>query len=253
MCQSDGKASRGWKGWNSVPAPQISGSDTTWLDLTWPLGDATPVPSVPKGKEKVVSPFPEARFERIRSMPEFPVNLSEMQMVVHFGTHVDAPVHFIEDGPAFHEIPLERLYGQGVMIDLACTPVQSVSVADLESSDIRAGDIVLLNTGWTAHAGTELYDEHPHVSEEAAVFLADKGIKLLAVDFPSPDLPIAHRQPGFNWPTHHVLLSQGILVSENIRIPAALQAGRAEFLFLALNIEGSDGSPARVLGRNIQG
>jgi len=250
MCQSGDAASKGWIGWMDIPQPTLSASTQAWLDLSWPLGDSTPVPQVPKGKEKVVSPFPEARFERLRSMPEFPVNLSEMQMVVHYGTHVDAPVHFIEDGPAFHEISLDRLWGQGVVIEVSCSPVQAVSVADIESADIRAGDIVLLNTGWMAHAGTELYDEHPHVSPEAAQYLRDKGIKLLAVDFPSPDLPIAHREPGFNWPTHHVLLRRGILVSENLQIPSALKAGRAEFIFGALNIEGSDGSPARVLGRN---
>lgn len=198
-----------------------------------------------------MSPFPEARFERIRSMPEHPVNLSEMQMVVHFGTHVDAPLHFIADGPAFDAIPLERLFGAGIVIELACSPVHPITPSELQGADIRAGDIVLLNTGWTAHGNTPLYDQHPHLTPAAAAWLADRRIKLLAVDFPSPDLPIAHREPGFNWPTHLVLLSQGILVSENIRIPAQLRPGRAEFLFLALNIEGSDGSPARVLGRNI--
>jgi kynurenine formamidase len=48
---------------------------------------------------------------------------------------------------------------------------------------------------------------------------------------------------------HHILLAYGVLVSEHLTNVAKLPQGRAEFMFCALNIEGSDGAPARVLGR----
>jgi kynurenine formamidase len=47
------------------------------------------------------------------------------------------------------------------------------------------------------------------------------------------------------------MLRNGLLVAENLRVPKEIESGRGEFLFLALNIEGSDGSPARVVGRSI--
>ena len=57
--------------------------------------------------------FPAPRFERIRSLPEHPPNLTRTEMVVHVGTHVDSPRHFFNDGPAFREIPVTRLSGLG--------------------------------------------------------------------------------------------------------------------------------------------
>ena len=46
-------------------------------------------------------------------MPQDPANLTEIQMVCHFGTHLDAPLHFITEAPAMDEVPLTRLYGPG--------------------------------------------------------------------------------------------------------------------------------------------
>jgi arylformamidase len=181
MCSSTHK-SMGWKGWSTIPAPHLTESNAPWLDLSYPLGKSTPVPTVPAGKT-IVSPFPEARFERIRSMPEHKVNLSEMQMVVHFGTHVDAPVHFIIDGPSFHEIPLDRLYGQGVLLNITCKPVQELGPEIFDGLEIQRGDIVVLNTGWSNYANTARYDEHPYLSAEAAQYLVDCGVKLF---FPHP-------------------------------------------------------------------
>jgi kynurenine formamidase len=36
-------------------------------------------------------------------------------MVVHTGTHVDAPCHFFSDGPSMEQVPLERWNGPGVV------------------------------------------------------------------------------------------------------------------------------------------
>lgn len=251
MCRPDGDRQWGWKGWSALPPAPPMRSSGAWLDLSHPLGPSTPVPGVPRDGSPAAWAFPPARFERLLSMPDAPVNLSEMQMVVHFGTHVDAPNHFIADGPAFDEIPLERLCGAGRFVDLPCEPLHAISGADLAAAaaDVTAGDIVVLNTGWTQHAGFEQYDEHPYLTAEAARWLADRNIKLLAVDFPSPDLPIAQRGKDFDWPAHHILLSRGILIAENLMLPRNLSAGPAEFVFAALNIAGSDGSPARVLCR----
>src|SRR5262249_16026866 len=71
-----------------------------WLELSHTL----------RGDLSRVATFPDARFERIAAMPQDPMNATSMHMVCHYGTHVDAPCHFIPGGPAFHEIPLDRLH-----------------------------------------------------------------------------------------------------------------------------------------------
>ena len=76
-------------------------------------------------------------------------------------------------------------------------------------------------------------------------------MKLLAVDTPTPDLPLDRRAPDFTWPVHRTLLGHGILIAEQLANLRALSGRRVEFVFAPLPIAGSDGSPARVLARPI--
>lgn len=241
MCDHAGHRRKGWRGWMELPVQPALCSAGPWLDLSHPLHAGMPNASI----------FPPPRFDRIRSMPADPMNVTEMQMVVHCGTHVDAPCHFFEDGPDFASIPLERLMGPGVVLDIPGEECLRIDAEMLErhGRQVRRGDIVALHTGWAAHAGTPLYNRHPWLTENAAQWLVERRIKLLACDTPSADLPIPERQAGFDWPAHHVLLSHGVLISEHLTGHAALAGKRAEFIFNALAILGSDGAPARVLAR----
>ena len=227
-----------WRGWETFSA--ASGS-RPWIDLSHPL--RADLPRIPF--------FPPARFERIMSMPADPLNVTEMQMVCHFGTHVDAPCHFIPDGPAFDEIPLDRLCGAGVVWRLACEPYDVIEPAMLTTATpaLQRGDIVLLDTGWAEHFGTPRYDQHPSLGVAAAEWLVEQGVKLVGVDFATPDLAATRRGPGFEWPVHHVLLRHGVLIAEHLTNLRPLAEQRIEVLLLALNIAGADGAPCRVVAR----
>jgi kynurenine formamidase len=244
VCEGTETRGLGWQGWMELPerTPAYTPSGP-WIDLTYRLSSAVPCAGV----------FPEPVFRRVRSLPKDPINVTEMQMIVHIGTHVDAPRHFFRDGPAFHEIPLERLTGPGVVLHVDKPADGIITPADLaeNAQTVRRGDIVIVDTGWAKYADTHQYHDHPYLSAEAAQWLVDRGAKLVAFDLPTPDLPVQRRDPAYNWPAHHVLLRHGVLISENVRGTAALVGQRAEFMFLALNIEDSDGAPARVVGRPI--
>ncbi len=75
----------------------------------------------------------------------------------HGGTHLDAPVHFAQDRPAVDEIPLERLVGPGIVVDVSEAAARDrdheVTAAELrdwerEHGRIPDGAIVLLRTGF---------------------------------------------------------------------------------------------------------
>lgn len=244
MCDGTGIADHGWKGWQELPQlrfPDVERQGGPWVDLSHRLNNDLPR----------VSFFPKPSFRLVMQIPNDPINVTEIQMVVHVGTHVDAPRHFYVDGPAFHEIPPERLFGPGVVLRFAAEPDQVITAADFEACgvEVMSGDIVVVDTGWAQYFGQEMYDAHPALSTDAAQWLVDKRVKLVGFDFATPDLAVRLRPPGFNWPVHHILLAYGVLVSEHLTNVAKLPQGRAEFMFCALNIEGSDGAPARVLGR----
>ena len=239
MCDEGHQADGKWLGWVDVPEPTLTGRGP-WIDLSHPLSENVPrVPIVPK-----------PHFGLWRKMPEFP-NVTEMQMIVHLGTHVDAPRHFTIDGPAFHEIPLTRLYGSGVVWRFDARPYDVIEPADLEAQKpkLKRGDILMIDTGWSERVGTEDYERHPCLTVASAEWLVDHGVKMLAIDFGTPEAAPDKRWPGWRWPVHSVLLSHGVLVAEHLRNLRPLAGQRVEAMLLGLSIEEGDGAPARAVAR----
>ncbi len=244
MCDSDrSKPGYGWRGWLELPPQRQCLPVGDWIDLTWPLS-----PAVPR-----IGLFPPPRIARIAAIPDRPLNITELQMIVHTGTHVDSPRHFFNDGPAFQDIPLERLMGAGVVWRIDKPPYGLIEVDALERMRprIEPGDMLAIDTGATARAGTPDYSRHASLSLAAANWLVAQRIKLLAVDMPTPDLALELRPEGFDWPVHRALLREGVLIAEQVTNLGPLLGGRAEFMFCPLNIVDCDGAPARVLARAI--
>lgn len=151
----------------------------------------------------------------------------------------------------YTRFPLDRLHGPGVVWRIEAEPFGLIDAATLarQRPELRADDILLIDTGWSEHIGTERYEQNPSFATDAAEWLVERRIKLLGIDFITPDLAVSRRPPGFDWPVHHVLLANGVLIAENLTNLRTLAGQRIEAMFLALNIEGADGAPARVIAR----
>jgi kynurenine formamidase len=102
MCETAPKKTYGWKGWSDLPAPHITSATGPWIDLSHRITET-------------LSRIPFFPQPVIRQIATKPARLTEIHWVVHHGTHLDAPCHFISDGPAIDEVPLERFYGPGVI------------------------------------------------------------------------------------------------------------------------------------------
>jgi arylformamidase len=183
--------------------------------------------------------FPPPRFSYFAQVPQKPLNVTHMETVVHMGTHVDAPRHFYADGPGMNEIPLERMMGEGVVIRLDRSVNEEISVDDLAAATptIEHGDIVAIDTGWGARWDTAEWNQHPYLSLEAAQWLVDHKVKLVAVDTATPDLPFDLRTKDFSFPIHCLLLKEGVLISEQIANLHTLTARRVEFFFARFRLK----------------
>jgi kynurenine formamidase len=238
MCESAPKKVYGWKGWSEIPAPRIAPAGGAWTDLSHRITEnLSRIPFFPQ--------------PRIRQIATAPIRITEVHMVVHHGTHFDAPRHFIADGPTIDEVPLDRLYGPGVVWHIDASDRGAVGVADLEGATprIEPGDIVLIDTGWWRYVNTERYEEHPFLTGEAAEWLVAKGAKLVGMDNSTPDQAPHYRRKDYDFPVHNTLLSHGVLIAEHVTNMTALAGQRVEVMFLGLNIADSDGAPARVVAR----
>ncbi len=178
----------------------------------------------------------------------------------HLGTHIDAPNHFEPHQPSVDQIPLNKLIGPAVVIDVraqsATNPDYRVSIDDIltweaNHGTIPKGAIVLMHSGWGErwndydrykNADTSGVLHFPAFSEEAALFLAEKrDVKALGVDTLSVD-----HGPSQDFPVHHVFNSRGKWLLENLDNLEKLPARGATLIVAPIKIEGGSGGQARV-------
>lgn len=157
--------------------------------------------SQPLNQEVTFWPFyPPFEVKYIKRKSEHGVNAQYIMTSNHMGTHLDAPRHFVTNGKTIDQLPLEWLYGDGVIVDVSdiCDDLAIFRPEDLEKrADIRDGDILLIHTGWHKYAQFgDLADEekyiqrHPGPHYSICDWLLKKKIHLWGVDMVSTDHPM---------------------------------------------------------------
>lgn len=144
--------------------------------------------------------YPPFEVKYIKRKSEHGVNAQYIQTSNHMGTHLDAPRHFVTNGMTIDEIPLDWLYGPGVIVDLTDEMDElAVYTPDMieQRVQVNQGDLLILHTGWHRHAqfGSEPDEEkyihmHPGAHPDMVPWLLDKKIKIWGVDVVSTDHPM---------------------------------------------------------------
>jgi len=169
-------------------------------------------------------------------------NVSRLSLGAHTGTHVDAPVHFINGAAGVDTLALDVLVGPALLIHLP--NVSLVTAADLEAAHIPAGTQRLLikthNSTYWANGDTSFHTEFAGVAEDAAHWLVAHQVALVGVDY----LSVAPWKQGT--PTHRALLEAGVVIVEGLNL-SAIEPGVHAFTCLPLKIVGSDGAPASAI------
>ncbi|HZU08231.1 MAG TPA: cyclase family protein [Chloroflexota bacterium] len=178
-----------------------------------------------------------------------PLNISQLRIATHAGSHIDAPYHAFEHGRTIDQIPLDTFVGRGALITVQRGGGEAITAADLENSGVAVerGDILLIRTGWDARFTSPDYLMHPYLAEEACRWIVERGVKLVALDCLSPDLPVALRPPDFAYPAHRTLLGHDIPIIENLCNFGALEGRRFRFIALPLRVRGGDAGHTRAV------
>jgi arylformamidase len=164
-----------------------------------------------------------------------PANVSRLDFGVHTGTHVDAPLHFYDDGSDAASIPLEPLIGPALVLD--ATWATALDEAAVERMEIPAGTerLLLKTTNSRLWEQTEFTRDFLRFDASGARALVAAGVRVIGIDY----LSIAD-QDG-----HRVLLGEaGVIPIEGIDL-RHVEPGEYELVCLPLKIEGSDGGHAR--------
>ena len=182
----------------------------------------------------------------------------------HGGTHMDAPIHFAQNGWTAEQVPIDRLVGPACVVDVsqACAKDADyrLTVEDLKSWEtkngpIPKGAIVLMRSGWgarwpdrgryfgaTREGDTKSY-HFPGFSKEAAEFLAKERV----VDAVGLDTPSLDHGPSPDFPAHRVFGAANIPGLENVASLDRLPEWGATVIALPVKISGGTGGPARIV------
>lgn len=118
-----------------------------------------------------------------------------LKMIMHTGTHMNAPIHLVQGGLSCGQIPLDHFFGNGVILSIPKKRWELVTAADLEAADpaIRRGDFVTIVTGWHQKYSDSLeyFGDSPGLSKDGAEWLVTHEVKLVAMDTPQVDHPLA--------------------------------------------------------------
>ncbi len=194
--------------------------------------------------------FPEPCIRTHTSVEETGINVMQITIMTHMGTHIDAPLHFIRGGETIDRFEVDRFTGRGVVLDMTREELAPITADDLEKATPRPerGDIVLLRTGWGRLYGQgDGYLRHPHLTGDAAQWLVDNGISMVGVDALSVDLAYSKRTPDFTFPVHNTLLNNNVLIIENLADPLPLVGRYVTVNAFPIKVKDADGAPARVV------
>ncbi len=149
-------------------------------------------------------------------------HIGKIEMVANSGTYVDSPFHRYADGKDLAELPLESLVDlPGIVVD-ATRAGTSLNKHVFESCELE-GRAVLVRTDWSRHWGTDQYFEsHPFLTEDAAVFLRNAGVKIVGIDSYNID-----DVSGRTRPVHSTLLAADIPIVEHMTNLSAVPASAA--------------------------
>jgi kynurenine formamidase len=199
---------------------------------------------------------PTYRWEQLSSIAAGDVaNYGVLSVCDHFGSHLDAPNHFNDEGRKIADVPLERfVYDRPRLVDVPKTNGELVTRAELEAHDdiVREADLLLIRTGWSSVRATEprrYAAEGPGVAPDACEYLIDQpGLGAIALDTIS--LAAYRRRDPEGILAHQILCGVGrgdryVIIIEDVdlsRYPADAVRVYAIPLFAAL----ADSSPCTV-------
>ncbi len=170
------------------------------------------------------------------------VNLTEIHMCAHAGTHIDMPSHFLDQGQNLDDLDLNILIGRARVVSVP-PEVKVISAAFLATVALEGVERVLFKT-----ANSELVKAAPHSFDEnyvaldasGAEFLAETGCKLVGIDYMS--VAVFEDPDGGHLP----LLKAGIVVLEGINLEC-VEPGDYQLIALPLKLGGREGAPSRAI------
>ena len=201
-----------------------------WFDITLPMSEDYP-------EWPGLTPFSIGSHAKMEDGEVY--NATHIKINSHFGTHIDAPRHFLSDGVSIDELSLDYLIGPCQVFELACP--KSIGKKDLEGLDLGGVERVLFKTNnkKILH-DREFHEDYVGIDASGARYLAERDIKVVGVDYYSVAL----------WDeaveVHQILLKKDVVLLEAVDL-AHVEEGLYHLIALPMKVKGAEAASARVV------
>ncbi|UTW57942.1 arylformamidase [Kordiimonas sp. SCSIO 12603] len=174
---------------------------------------------------------------------ESPVNVSEITLSTHTGTHADARLHFDDNGTDCADTNLAPYIGPAYVLDLSDKINSLVEPEHLQALPKTVDRVLVKLFKEFPHDGWK--PDFPAISPDAIALLAEKGCQLIGTDVPSLD-----PQESKTLDAHFAVDKASMAILEGLVLDDVPE-GLYELIALPLKIEGADGSPVRAILRTL--
>jgi len=191
-------------------------------------------------------PDPKTHINAHLKISDLNYNMTEIIMSAHYGTHLDAPFHFFDDGVTVENLDVRRGFGLAHVLDFSHKKAgEPIDVTDMEpyADKVTKGSRLIFNTGWDKILPDPSYfGGQPYLTVECSTWMAEQGVACVALDTPTT-------YPAEYTASHHSLLNEKaqVLIIEGLRGLDRLQYDQVILIALPLRIRGRDGSPCRAM------
>ena len=192
---------------------------------------------------------PQVRLEWLSQISQGgAVNLTEIHMCAHAGTHIDMPSHFLEQGQNLDDLDLKVVIGIARVVSVPIG-VKVINDSYLKTISLAGVERVLFKTKNSSIVQTDPRSFHENfvaMDASGARYLAETGCKLVGIDYMS--VAVFEDPDGGHLP----LLEAGIVVLEGVNLEN-VEPGEYQLIALPLKLGGREGAPVRAIlieGRN---
>jgi arylformamidase len=188
------------------------------------------------------------RIERVQAIERgADCNVSRISMSSHTGTHMDAPLHFLRSGRGLDQMPLDATVGPVRVIQIRNQ--DQITVQEVRPYLVRRGERLLFKTRNSSDCWKQksFVKSFVHISNEAATFLAEAGVRAVGVDY----LSVGPYRANDSKVVHRALLQAGVWIIEGLNL-SQVQPGTYELVCLPIKLFHSDGAPARAILKSLR-
>lgn len=178
--------------------------------------------------------------------------MNNVAFLDHVGTHIEVPYHVLEQGDDLADVPLKRLCGETIILDLtsvepgADVTLSIIQKAAEDAGGMKDGDIVFCRFDFDKYYDKSERPKAPCFTAESVQWLVDQGMRMMGVDTGGIELPSSDPRAPEQY-NHHLLMDKGIPLIENLAHLDQLSRSRVTVFAFPVAIQRLDSFPLRVV------